>query len=232
LVVRGVQAGTAATRAGSTEDKILRVALELFAERGFGATSLRRIAGEAGVTPPLVAYHFDSKEGLFVACAEAAMRALASQVEGATATVTSLSDMVLKLAEVHVGFSKQHAGEVRLLLSVAYGPNDGHPQVDLVSPWAATMESVHARLAAAIDSRELVARDGADAVQLTRHLFNLLHMAVFEGFERERFCHDENSDTRFCGRSETQAQDIHDQFFTGAGRLTVRPDSKSVEGTR
>ena len=53
-----------------TKAKILDTAERLFAERGFGATSLRRIIGEAGVNLAAVHYHFRSKEALLDAVLE------------------------------------------------------------------------------------------------------------------------------------------------------------------
>jgi AcrR family transcriptional regulator len=42
--------------------------MPLFPELGYEATSIRRIAGEAGVSPALVLHHYGSKEGLRRAC--------------------------------------------------------------------------------------------------------------------------------------------------------------------
>src|SRR5215469_8689469 len=58
----GRRPGTPATR-----DVILAVARRQFATRGYDATSLRAIAGEAKVDPALLIHYFRSKEGLFVA---------------------------------------------------------------------------------------------------------------------------------------------------------------------
>ena len=43
------------------------MAREEFAERGFDATTVRRIAGRAGVDPAMIAHHFGSKRDLFLA---------------------------------------------------------------------------------------------------------------------------------------------------------------------
>ena len=48
----------------SKKEKILAVALELFANEGFSATSTNKIAKEAGVSEGLIFRHFESKKGL------------------------------------------------------------------------------------------------------------------------------------------------------------------------
>jgi AcrR family transcriptional regulator len=50
-----------------TREAILASARRLFADRGYAETSLRTIAADAGVTPPLVIHFFGSKAGLLVA---------------------------------------------------------------------------------------------------------------------------------------------------------------------
>lgn len=49
-------------------ERILTTAIDLFGRQGVRATSLRAIAEQAGVSPPLVIHHFGSKEGLRAAC--------------------------------------------------------------------------------------------------------------------------------------------------------------------
>ncbi len=44
--------------------------MELFGAQGYERTSTREIAARAGVNPPALQYYFDSKEGLYLACAE------------------------------------------------------------------------------------------------------------------------------------------------------------------
>ncbi|MFU8804577.1 MAG: TetR/AcrR family transcriptional regulator, partial [Bradymonadaceae bacterium] len=45
--------------------RILKAALELFARKGYAATSVREIVQEADVTNPMLYYYFESKEGIF-----------------------------------------------------------------------------------------------------------------------------------------------------------------------
>ncbi len=62
---RGRRPGAPDTRA-----EILAAARSLFAARGFGSTSVRAIASEAGVDPSLVHHYFGTKDDLFVAALE------------------------------------------------------------------------------------------------------------------------------------------------------------------
>ncbi|MGB8652001.1 MAG: TetR family transcriptional regulator [Mycobacteriales bacterium] len=52
-----------------TEAAILEAARELFAELGFERTTIRAVAGRAGVDPALVMQYYGNKEGLFAASA-------------------------------------------------------------------------------------------------------------------------------------------------------------------
>lgn len=52
-----------------TETAIVTAARELFAELGYERTTIRGVAGRAGVDPALVMQRFGSKEGLFAASA-------------------------------------------------------------------------------------------------------------------------------------------------------------------
>lgn len=62
---RGRRPGAPDTRA-----EILSSARSLFAARGFGSTSVRAIAADAGVDPSLVHHYFGTKDDLFVAALE------------------------------------------------------------------------------------------------------------------------------------------------------------------
>lgn len=55
---------TVRANGADAKERILTVALTLFAERGVAATSLREVARVAGVAPGLVVHHFGGKDGL------------------------------------------------------------------------------------------------------------------------------------------------------------------------
>ena len=53
--------------AEATQGLILSAAESLFAENGFAGTSIREISEKAGVSGPLILFHFKSKEGVYEA---------------------------------------------------------------------------------------------------------------------------------------------------------------------
>jgi len=57
-------------RGDETRARIVSAALEVFGTHGFGGASTRMLAESAGVTLPALHYYFDSKEGVYLACAE------------------------------------------------------------------------------------------------------------------------------------------------------------------
>lgn len=62
--------GSGYARGDETRLRIIEAAIELFGESGFGGASTRDIAARAGVNAPALLYYFESKEGLYRACAE------------------------------------------------------------------------------------------------------------------------------------------------------------------
>ncbi|EPX59273.1 transcriptional regulator, TetR family [Cystobacter fuscus DSM 2262] len=58
------------TPAEMTKARILEAGMRCFAREGFAGATTRMIAAEAGVTLPVIAYHFGNKEGLHRACAQ------------------------------------------------------------------------------------------------------------------------------------------------------------------
>ncbi len=64
-------------------EQLLTVGRELFAERGFEATSIEEIASRAGVSKPVVYEHFGGKEGLYAVVVDREMGTLMDRVTSA-----------------------------------------------------------------------------------------------------------------------------------------------------
>ncbi len=90
----GAAGGPAATKGGrrarrvrmtgaQRREQLLDVGRALFAERGFGGTSVEEIASKAGVSKPVVYEHFGGKEGLYAVVVDREMRMLLDMVTSA-----------------------------------------------------------------------------------------------------------------------------------------------------
>ena len=67
--------------AGDTRKRILEIAMELFIQQGYEATSLRQIADRLGVTKAALYYHFQSKEDLLIALMQPAQQMIDELLE-------------------------------------------------------------------------------------------------------------------------------------------------------
>jgi AcrR family transcriptional regulator len=68
--------------------QLFDVALELFAERGYRATTMDDIAEAAGVTKPLLYQHFSSKRALYLELADTVARRMLEEIAAATSTAS------------------------------------------------------------------------------------------------------------------------------------------------
>jgi TetR/AcrR family transcriptional regulator, regulator of cefoperazone and chloramphenicol sensitivity len=58
------------SRGAQTRQRIINVALEMFARVGYARASMRDIAAKARVNAPVLHYYFEGKRGLYLACVE------------------------------------------------------------------------------------------------------------------------------------------------------------------
>jgi AcrR family transcriptional regulator len=71
---------------------ILKTAARLFAAQGFDGTTTLQISREAGVTEPLIYYHFNGKDDLFTRIIESTARSIFPASIPSSKTQTPRSD--------------------------------------------------------------------------------------------------------------------------------------------
>ena len=112
--------------ADPTRDRILAAAADLFSDRSFDGATTREIAARAGVTQPLLNYHFRSKQGLWQAVVDSLFdllnRTMVDRVEGLRG-VDELTSAKLRVREF-VTFSARNPQLHRIIMqeSKADGP--------------------------------------------------------------------------------------------------------------
>ncbi len=78
-------------RGEATRAALVRAALDLFGAQGFEAASTRAIAAAAATNVASIAYHFGSKEGLWLACADHVAATLRAALGPATSDAAELA---------------------------------------------------------------------------------------------------------------------------------------------
>jgi TetR/AcrR family transcriptional regulator len=98
--------------------QILNTAEELFADNGYAATSIRRIAETVGVNPALVHYYFGNKKALLQKVMEHALeplgRAIAAMKHGPEASPQLIAGLLLSMAAQHPNIPRLLTREVLL----------------------------------------------------------------------------------------------------------------------
>lgn len=105
--------------ADATRDKILDAALETFAELSFEGASTRAIATRAGVTQPLLNYHFSSKDELWRAAVDRLFATLGETMGARVAGLRGVDEATsLRLiVREFVYFSARHPELHRIITS-------------------------------------------------------------------------------------------------------------------
>lgn len=149
----------------SVRKRLMDAAILLFTNRGYAATSVREIVEMAGVTKPALYYHFDSKEGIYLAILDDLVKiadhvVAASRVEEGTAKERIESF----LTHVFEHFERRKA-EVRMINAVFWGPAQGVPHFDFETFHRMFQDFVREAVVEGIASGELRSLD-PDAVTL------------------------------------------------------------------
>jgi TetR/AcrR family transcriptional regulator len=112
-----------------SRDRILGAALQEFANRGFDGTTTAEIARRAGVTQPLVHYHFDSKDALWRATVTGAFEGAVAAFDGVMKELSDLDtvDQMKVLVRRFVRFSATHPELGRI---ISYEGVQGGPRLE------------------------------------------------------------------------------------------------------
>lgn len=106
--------------------RILTAAEALFAEKGFAATSIREIAGSAGVTKPMVYYYYGSKDDLYGVLLDDALSSFEQLLAKALAPARGLRQQLTALVQVHQHIAQNDRARLRFYQS-AISAAQPHP---------------------------------------------------------------------------------------------------------
>lgn len=159
--------------AHQTRERILSSALPIFAELGFAGASTRRLAGSAQVNVATLAYHFEGKEGLYLAVLERLYEDLAAALPAA---IDPSADPFADLARRAWSFCREHRLHIRLMLRHVLDEGQ-HPDA-VVGRWTEP-------LLAGIEARLAPLRPGWGRARTRLFVLGVMHMLVRLTIEEE-----------------------------------------------
>ena len=167
--------------------RILDVATELFAAKGYAGTSVREVAEAAGCTKPALYYHFANKEGLFRAAVTSA-HATFERVEALARDAGTVRERLLRSFEAVAEIVERHPSHMRLLFRAENHAQLGQPLVDMEPLRAKHFGLVRALVEAGVATGEI--RPDVDIEDATLALVGMVHFqlqAFLEGrpFQRD-----------------------------------------------
>jgi AcrR family transcriptional regulator len=136
-------------RAEETRARILRVAADCFARRGYDATGVAEICRSAEVTKGGFYYHFSSKQALFLELFDCWLEQLDEQLEAAYAGGETMPDGFMQMAALLPQVFSMTSGQVPLFLEFwSQAARDEEVWQAIIDPYR-RYETMFARMIAA-----------------------------------------------------------------------------------
>ncbi len=159
----------------TVRQRLFHAACELFTEKGYASTSVREIVERAGVTKPMLYYHFGSKEGVYLALVNESYQELGNMMREALGFQGNVRQRLLLMTENVFDLFHANQREVRFIHSMYYGPSGGAPEADLEAFHMLLHGGVVGLVAEGIASGEFLS---GDPQEIALALTGALHMAM------------------------------------------------------
>ncbi|WP_160112459.1 forespore capture DNA-binding protein RefZ [Salicibibacter kimchii] len=99
-----------------TKDKVAEAAIGLFMTKGYSGTSVRAIAGRAGVNVALISYYFGGKKGMLEHLINTYLEGYLKELEEASEQVSGSFECLVAIIEAALQFQQTHHRMARLVL--------------------------------------------------------------------------------------------------------------------
>ncbi len=104
-----------------TKRKIFETSLELFAKKGYDATSIEEITSVVGVAKGTLYYHFSSKEEIFNFLVEEGMKLLKNSIEIKTSKLDNVIDKIKAIILIQIKVIVKYENLIAMVLGQVWG---------------------------------------------------------------------------------------------------------------
>jgi len=104
-----------------TKRKIFETSMELFAKKGYEATSIEEITSVVGVAKGTLYYHFSTKEEIFYFLVEEGMKLLKNSIDIKTSNLKKSIDKLKAIILIQIKVIKKYENFISILLSQIWG---------------------------------------------------------------------------------------------------------------
>jgi AcrR family transcriptional regulator len=126
-------------------EQLLDIGRELFAQKGYEATSIEEIAARADVSKPVVYEHFGGKEGLYAVVVDREMQLLLERFNSALSAPGHPREMLERAALVLLEYIEDHTDGFRVLTRDAPVTSSGGTFSSLIGEVARKVEHLLGR---------------------------------------------------------------------------------------
>ena len=104
-----------------TKRKIFETSMQLFAQKGYDATSVEEITATVGVAKGTLYYHFSSKEEIFQFLIEEGVKLLKNSITIKTANLTNSLDKIRAIVLIEIKVLVKYENFITIILSEIWG---------------------------------------------------------------------------------------------------------------
>lgn len=104
-----------------TKRKIFETSMDLFAKKGYEATSIEEITSVVGVAKGTLYYHFSSKEEIFYFLIEEGMKLLKNSIDIKTSKLENSVDKLRAIVLIEIKIIVKYENFISMLLSQIWG---------------------------------------------------------------------------------------------------------------